>query len=199
MTVTQYETRFMDLARHALLLLPTVREIERVIRFIDGLTHPIMLHISKETGGEISFQTAANVARWIDMVLSQERGQGFDKRLRHFSGFSGASSGGREFLESGRQGQFQGHQSQQSISCYTCGDPRHIARFCSWASGISQQQGSRAMVLTPFASPPAQPARGKGQAARGGGQAIKGRGQAVRGGGQAVRGGARDAVHSGGA
>ncbi|XP_070050561.1 uncharacterized protein [Nicotiana tomentosiformis] len=47
MTVTQYEFRFVDLALHALLLLPM--EGERVRRFIEGLTHPIRLQMAKET------------------------------------------------------------------------------------------------------------------------------------------------------
>ncbi|XP_070035697.1 uncharacterized protein [Nicotiana tomentosiformis] len=68
----QIETHFVDLARHALLLLPTERE--RVTRFIDGLFQPIKQQMAKETGSEISFQTAANVAMQTDMVLSQERG-----------------------------------------------------------------------------------------------------------------------------
>ena len=68
MTVTQYETRFIDLARHALLTLPTERE--RVRRFIKGLAQPIRLQMAKETGSEISFQDAANVARRVEMVLS---------------------------------------------------------------------------------------------------------------------------------
>ncbi|XP_070035742.1 uncharacterized protein [Nicotiana tomentosiformis] len=93
MTVTQYETCFVDLARHALLLIPT--EGERVIRFIEGLTHPIRLQMANETGCEISFQAAVNVARRIEMVLAQERGQGSDKRPRQFGGFSSASYGGR--------------------------------------------------------------------------------------------------------
>ncbi|XP_070045311.1 uncharacterized protein [Nicotiana tomentosiformis] len=41
MFVTQYETRFVDLARHAIILLPTERE--KVRRFIDGLTFSIRL------------------------------------------------------------------------------------------------------------------------------------------------------------
>ncbi|XP_070045577.1 uncharacterized protein [Nicotiana tomentosiformis] len=93
MNVTHYETYFVDLARHALLFLPTNRE--RVRRFIDGLTYPIRLQIAKETEGDISFQTIANVARWIEVVLAHERGQGSDERPRHFSGFSGTSSSGR--------------------------------------------------------------------------------------------------------
>ncbi|XP_070034479.1 uncharacterized protein [Nicotiana tomentosiformis] len=65
MTVTQYESRFMDLAYHAFLLLPTGGE--RVRRFIEGLTHPIRLQMDKEAGSEISFQVDANVARRIEM------------------------------------------------------------------------------------------------------------------------------------
>ncbi|XP_070036919.1 uncharacterized protein [Nicotiana tomentosiformis] len=41
MTVTQYETRFVDLARHTIIFLPIERE--RVKRFIDGLTFTIRL------------------------------------------------------------------------------------------------------------------------------------------------------------
>ncbi|XP_070046014.1 uncharacterized protein [Nicotiana tomentosiformis] len=89
MTVTQYESHFVDLARHVLLLLDT--EEERVRRFIEGLTHPIRLHMAKETGSEISFQEVANVARRIEMVLAKERWQRFDKRTHQFGGFSGAS------------------------------------------------------------------------------------------------------------
>ncbi|XP_070049419.1 uncharacterized protein [Nicotiana tomentosiformis] len=88
-------------------------------------------------------------------------------------------------------GQFQGQQSQQPRSCYTCGDPRHITRFCHRASSSSQHQGCRAMVPTPGASPPAHPARGRGQAARG-------RGQAARDGGQPAKARPRNIVQSGG-
>ncbi|XP_070039642.1 uncharacterized protein [Nicotiana tomentosiformis] len=92
MTVTQYESHFVDLARHALLLLPI--KGERVRRSIEGLTHPIRLHMAKETRSQILFQVAANVARRIEMVLTQEKGRRSDKRPRQFGGFSGASSGG---------------------------------------------------------------------------------------------------------
>ncbi|XP_070037159.1 uncharacterized protein [Nicotiana tomentosiformis] len=53
MTVTQYETRFIDLAHHAIIMLPT--EKERVRRFIDGLTYTIRLQMAKETGSDIFF------------------------------------------------------------------------------------------------------------------------------------------------
>ena len=41
MYVTQYETRFITLVRHALIILPT--DSERVQRFIEGLAQPIGL------------------------------------------------------------------------------------------------------------------------------------------------------------
>ncbi|XP_070039739.1 uncharacterized protein [Nicotiana tomentosiformis] len=168
---------------------------------------------SKETGSEISFQTAANVARWIEVVLAQERGQGSDERPRHSGGFSGTPSEGKGIFSRGhpprpyhsslqashsasggcgpdlphpdqlaytappdpisspplqsfkggylgRQGQFQGQQSKQPRSCYTYGDSRHIARFCTRAPGSLEQQCSRAMVPALVASPPTHPARG---------------------------------------
>ncbi|XP_070036289.1 uncharacterized protein [Nicotiana tomentosiformis] len=93
MTVTQYETRFVDLARHTIVLLPT--EKERVRRFIDGITYTIRLQMAKETGGDISFQKVMNIARRIELVRAQERGPVSDKRPRHSSNFRGASSGGR--------------------------------------------------------------------------------------------------------
>ncbi|XP_070045716.1 uncharacterized protein [Nicotiana tomentosiformis] len=92
LTVTQYETRFVDLACHALILLPT--EGERVGRFIDGLTHPIKFQMAKETGIDISFQAAVNVVRRIEMVLTQEIGKGYDKRS-----LSTAKSGSSDWLD----------------------------------------------------------------------------------------------------
>ncbi|XP_070014495.1 uncharacterized protein [Nicotiana sylvestris] len=94
MTVTQYDTRFIGLARHALIILPTERE--RVRRFIDGLILPIRLQMAKEAGSEITFQEEANVACRVEMVLSQGGGHGSDKRPRHSGRFSGTSSGGRD-------------------------------------------------------------------------------------------------------
>ncbi|XP_070041222.1 uncharacterized protein [Nicotiana tomentosiformis] len=66
MSVIQYETRFMDLARHAIILLPTERE--RARRFIDGLTFGIRIQMAKETGDDISFQRAVEIARQIEMI-----------------------------------------------------------------------------------------------------------------------------------
>ncbi|XP_070009702.1 uncharacterized protein [Nicotiana sylvestris] len=95
-TVTQYETRFIDLARHALLIIPTERQ--RVRRFIEGLVHPIRLQMDKKMGSKISFQDVTNMARRVEIVLSQGSGQGSHKRPRHSGRFSGALSWGRDLL-----------------------------------------------------------------------------------------------------
>nr|XP_009587272.1 DNA-binding protein HEXBP-like [Nicotiana tomentosiformis] len=93
---------------------------------------------------ELGEEVAANVARRVEMDLAQGSGQGSDKKPRHSGGFSGTSSGGRGtygrghppwLFHSALQGQFHGQQPQQPRSCYTCGDPRHIARFCPRTSG----------------------------------------------------------------
>ncbi|XP_070041888.1 uncharacterized protein [Nicotiana tomentosiformis] len=66
MTVTQYETRFVDLARHVLIILLTERE--RMRRFIDGLAQLLRLQMAKDTGSEISFQAAASVVRRVEIA-----------------------------------------------------------------------------------------------------------------------------------
>lgn len=83
----------MDLARHAIILLPTKRE--RVRGFIDGLTFTIKLQMAKKIGDDIYFQRAVDIARRIEMVHGQERGPMSDKRPHNSGSFSGASSGGR--------------------------------------------------------------------------------------------------------
>ncbi|XP_070014823.1 uncharacterized protein [Nicotiana sylvestris] len=174
--------------------------------------------MAKETGSEISFQDAANVARRVKMVLAQESGQGSNKRSHHSGIFSGASSGGKDYFGRGNPPKpfqstlqafhgvpggrvlicsRQGQQSQQPKSCYTCGDTRHIARFCPRALSSSQHQCSHAMVLAPGVPPPSQIAKGRGRGVRGGGQVVRGGGQAARGGSQLVGGRPRDVVQSG--
>ncbi|XP_070050373.1 uncharacterized protein [Nicotiana tomentosiformis] len=90
MTVTQNETRFVDLARYAVFLLPTKRE--RLRRFIDGLAFGMRLQMAKETKDDISFQRTIEITRRIEMIHSQGRDALSEKRTRQFGGFSGASS-----------------------------------------------------------------------------------------------------------
>lgn len=94
MMVTQYETQFIDLAYHAIVILPIDRE--RVRRFIDGLAQPIRVQMSMSAGSKISFQEATDGARRIEMALTQGGGHGSDKRPRHSGRFNGTSSGCRD-------------------------------------------------------------------------------------------------------
>ncbi|XP_070023802.1 uncharacterized protein [Nicotiana sylvestris] len=94
MSVTQYETQFIDLARHTIVILPTERE--RVRSFVDGLVQPIRVQMAMSAGSEITFQETADGARWIELTLSQGGGHGSDKRPCHSGKFSGTSSGGRD-------------------------------------------------------------------------------------------------------
>ncbi|XP_070037181.1 uncharacterized protein [Nicotiana tomentosiformis] len=200
MTVTQYETRFVDLARHVIVFLPT--EKEKVRRFIDGLTYTIKIQMDKETRNDISFQTTVNIARRIELVCSQERGLVSYKRHRHFGNFRGASSGGRDTYSRGypprpfysalQASQLQLQQPQQQDVCYECGNIGHIRRYFPRLSSNRSQQDSRAIIPAPVAPPLGRPARGRGQTARGGGQVV-------RGGGQPVRGRPRDVAPSDGA
>ncbi|XP_070045539.1 uncharacterized protein [Nicotiana tomentosiformis] len=93
MIVTQYKTRFVDLARHAVILLPTGKE--RVGRFIVGITLGIRLQMDKDNGDDISFQKAAEITRRIEIIRSQDREAVSEKWPHHFGGFGRASSGGR--------------------------------------------------------------------------------------------------------
>ncbi|XP_070005554.1 uncharacterized protein [Nicotiana sylvestris] len=217
--VTQYETRSIDRARHALM--------------------------AKKAGSEIIFQEAANVARRVEIVLSQGGCHRSDKRPRYSGRFNGTSSGGRDSYgrdypprpfqstlqvshgTSGGRGSHMhnydqqpysspptpigapplqsfrgvhlGRHVQQQRACYTCGEPGHIARFCPRAPGSSQYQRSRAMVLAPGVPHPAQPARGGGRGARGGGRGHRGGAQTARDGGQPIVARPRDIVQGGGA
>ncbi|XP_070012227.1 uncharacterized protein [Nicotiana sylvestris] len=76
---------------------------------------------------------------------------------------------------------FQGRQPQHPRACFTCGDTRHIARYCPRASSNYQHSGSRAMVQAPSVPQPVQPARGGCGGVRGGAQVARGRGQPAAG------------------
>ncbi|XP_070039218.1 uncharacterized protein [Nicotiana tomentosiformis] len=93
MTVTQHETRFVDLSHHVVTLIPTERE--RVRRFIDGLTYGIRIQMARETEDDISSTRVVEIARRIEGSRVQGREAASEKRPSHFGGFSGASSGGR--------------------------------------------------------------------------------------------------------
>lgn len=77
MTVTQCETRFVNLSHHATILVHTKRD--KVKRFI---------HV-------------VNIARWVERIRGQVRDMTTNNRPCHFGGFSNASFGGRSSLGRG--------------------------------------------------------------------------------------------------
>ncbi|XP_070050347.1 uncharacterized protein [Nicotiana tomentosiformis] len=93
MTVTKYQTKFVYLSCHAIILIPTERE--RVERFIDGLTYGIRLQMARKTEDDISFTRVMEIARWTERIRGQGREVASEKWPRHFGGFSGASSGNK--------------------------------------------------------------------------------------------------------
>ncbi|XP_070031644.1 uncharacterized protein [Nicotiana tomentosiformis] len=76
MSVTQYEIRFSELARHAIWLVPTDRE-----------------RIMRERVSGATFDEVVDIARQIKMVSSQERVEQEAKRPRGQGAFSGAPFG----------------------------------------------------------------------------------------------------------
>ncbi|XP_070045395.1 uncharacterized protein [Nicotiana tomentosiformis] len=66
MSVTHYEMRFSELARHAIWLVPTDRE--RIMRFIDGLTFQLRLLVTRERVSSANFDEVVDIARQIEMV-----------------------------------------------------------------------------------------------------------------------------------
>ena len=70
MTLTQYEMRFSELARHAVLLVPTKRE--RIRRFVDGLTYQLQNFLTRERVSSTSFEEGVYIARDIESVRRQE-------------------------------------------------------------------------------------------------------------------------------
>ncbi|XP_070035989.1 uncharacterized protein [Nicotiana tomentosiformis] len=93
MSVTKYEIRFSELARHAVWFVPTDRE--RIRRFIDGLGFQLRLLMTRERVSGVTFDKVVDISRQIEMVQGQERTEREAKRPRGQGGFSGAPQGGQ--------------------------------------------------------------------------------------------------------
>ncbi|XP_070042750.1 uncharacterized protein [Nicotiana tomentosiformis] len=88
----------------------------------------------------------------------------------------GSSSG-----YSGPQGQTVSQRLIAPQSCYECGVPSHIRRFCPRLQGRPVQQGQQPMITAPVTPPAIRPPTGGGQVGRG-----RPRGGGQPGGGQPV-------------
>ncbi|XP_070057431.1 uncharacterized protein [Nicotiana tomentosiformis] len=132
MSLTQYEMRFSELARHAVWLVPTDKE--RIRRFIEGLTYQLRLLMTRERVSGATFDEVVDIARHIEMVRSQERGEREAKRPHGPGDFSDVPSGGQFYRGRGRpyrhaqtgrpvhhgasfsHGLYSYHQDQSSLS-----------------------------------------------------------------------------------
>ncbi|XP_070047177.1 uncharacterized protein [Nicotiana tomentosiformis] len=100
MSVTHYEMRFSELARHIVWLVPTDRE--RIMRFIDGLTYQLSLLMTRKMVSGATFDEVVEVSRQIEMVCSQERGEREYKKPRGLWSFNGVPSRGQSYQSRGR-------------------------------------------------------------------------------------------------
>ncbi|XP_070054521.1 uncharacterized protein [Nicotiana tomentosiformis] len=94
LSVTDYEARFSELSRYALMIIPT--NSERVWRFVIGLHTGIQATIAREVEMGTSYELVVEIARRIKGVrqCSQEQATR-DKRFRYSGEFRGAPDGGR--------------------------------------------------------------------------------------------------------
>ncbi|XP_070036156.1 uncharacterized protein [Nicotiana tomentosiformis] len=99
MSVTQYEMRFSELASHAIWLIPT--DMERIRRFIDGLTFQLRLLVTRERVSGATFDEVVEIAHQIEMVRSQKRVEREAKRPRGSGDFSDVPSGAQHMVDKG--------------------------------------------------------------------------------------------------
>ncbi|XP_070031977.1 uncharacterized protein [Nicotiana tomentosiformis] len=82
MSITPYEMRFLELAHHAIWLVPTDRE--RIRRFIDSLNYGLQFVMTQEIASGARFDEVVDVARHLEQVHSQEHEETEAKRPRDF-------------------------------------------------------------------------------------------------------------------
>ncbi|XP_070035368.1 uncharacterized protein [Nicotiana tomentosiformis] len=94
MSVTDYEARFSELSRHAIMIIPT--DAERVQRFVVGLHTGIHATMAREVEMGTSYELLVEIARRIEGVRQRIREQAMrDKRIRYSGEFRGALAWGR--------------------------------------------------------------------------------------------------------
>ncbi|XP_070040230.1 uncharacterized protein [Nicotiana tomentosiformis] len=148
MTVSEYAIRFSELARHAPILVPTIRK--RVSRFIEGLDYDIKICVARELQTDASFQQVVEIARKIEGVLGEERGSKEAKRPRRSRGFNGFYSSARTHYSRGsssRSAQFA-HQITRSALVYSAPPTRDS--YSGYSSYPAQTQYEQPRPLKGF-------------------------------------------------
>ncbi|XP_070047435.1 uncharacterized protein [Nicotiana tomentosiformis] len=123
MSVTDYEVRFSELSRHALMILPT--DAKRVQRFVAGLHSGIRDNMAREVEMGTSYQLAVEIAQRIEGYHQRGREHAQqEKRACFFGEFRGAPAKGR--------GQFG--RGQPSRPPYSSPPPPRGALACPYFS-----------------------------------------------------------------
>ncbi|XP_070035476.1 uncharacterized protein [Nicotiana tomentosiformis] len=195
MSVMQYEMRFLELACHAIWLVPTDRE--RIMRFINGPTYQLRLLMTRKRVSGATFDEVVDIARQIEM-FHHGRGRPFRHAQTARPGHRGASSGhGSHSYQQGHSslGALPAQSSSRALSgqgssmpgpsagypgargslqsptpapgcCYECGEFGHMRRECPHIVGGLALQTSQSMSSVSVPLPPAQSAKGGAQSAR---------------------------------
>ncbi|XP_070046136.1 uncharacterized protein [Nicotiana tomentosiformis] len=90
--------------------------MESIRRFVDGLTYHLRLLVTRERVFGFTFDEVVDIDRQIEMVHSQERGEGEFKRPRGPGDFSGVPSGGQFYRGWGRP-----YRHAQTVHLVHCG------------------------------------------------------------------------------
>ncbi|XP_049390047.1 uncharacterized protein LOC125854509 [Solanum stenotomum] len=199
MTVSEYETRFHELSRHATMILPTEEEIVRC--FVRGLRNRLRVDTEHLVSAGCSFLDVVNHAQSMEHIHREAQG-GSDKRARYQGSYSESQTRGRDSYDKPRQRFQQGQHHQGGPStgqssrgsdslpsyrsrvtsgrsasgCFDCGALDHWSREFP-------RRGRGAIVPSPLAP---RPVSAVPPLARGGGQD-----QGRRDSRQGTRGGAR--------
>ncbi|XP_070023192.1 uncharacterized protein [Nicotiana sylvestris] len=159
MTVTDYDVRFSELSRHALMILPT--DVERVRRFVAGLHSSIKANMAREMEMRTHYQLVVEITRRFEgnRLRGREQMQQ-DKRARFSGEFRGAPTRGRAIQGSsdgylGPQGSSDSYFSAMPESSYS---PPTIQASSS-RSTCHQGRGQPATAQSGGGQPADAPAR----------------------------------------
>ncbi|XP_070043096.1 uncharacterized protein [Nicotiana tomentosiformis] len=97
--MSEYAIRFSELARHAPILVPTIRE--RVCIFIEEIDYDIKISLARELQTDAPFQQVVEISRKIEGVLGEERESKEAKRSRRYGRFNGFYSSARTHYSGG--------------------------------------------------------------------------------------------------
>ncbi|XP_070035962.1 uncharacterized protein [Nicotiana tomentosiformis] len=136
--VSQLE--FSELARHAPILVPTIRE--RVCKFIEMLDNDIKICMARELQTDTPFQQVVEIVRKIEGVLDKEMESKKAKRSRRSGGLSGFYSSARTHYSEGSSSRpaQSAHQTTRSAPVSSCDAPPARDSYNSYSSYPAQTQ-----------------------------------------------------------